>query len=105
FPLTIINCFSNSTHAKKMVNKVLPAPYRMPEKNNVSKLVRVAVMTSPYQQKRLRSLDEAVEENLLKELRHRHKANDAANRQATVIQTGNDYRLGPRVVSKFGDRH
>ena len=77
----------------------------MPEENNVSKLVRVAVMTSPYLQKRLRSLDEAVEEKLLKELHHRHKANDAANRQATVIQTGNVYRLGPRVVSKFGGRH
>ncbi|MFP6771315.1 MAG: hypothetical protein VCE74_03100 [Alphaproteobacteria bacterium] len=46
-------------------------------------------MTSPYLQKRLRSLDEAVEEKLLKELRHRHKANDMANRQATVVQTDN----------------
>jgi len=61
-------------------------------------------MTSPYLQKRLRSLDEAVEDRLLKELRHRHKINDIANRRATIVQTGNVYCLGPRLVTKFGGR-
>jgi hypothetical protein len=76
----------------------------MPHVTNVSKLVSFAAMTSPYLQKRLRSIDEGVEDKLLKELRHRYKANDMANRRARIVQTGNVYRFGPRIVSKFGGR-
>jgi len=71
---------------------------------NVSKLVRFAAMTSPYLQKCLRSIDEAVEDKLFEELRHRYKANDMANHRARIVQTDNVYRFGPRIVSKFGAR-
>ena len=71
---------------------------------DVSKLVSFAAMTSPYLQKRLRSIVEAVEDKLHQELRHQYKANDMANRRARIVQTGNVFRFGPRVVSKFGGR-
>ena len=59
-------------------------------------------MTSPYLQQRLRSLDEAVEDRLLKDLRQLHKVNDIADKKATVVQTGNVYKFGSRIFSKFG---
>jgi LPS O-antigen subunit length determinant protein (WzzB/FepE family) len=71
---------------------------------DVSKLVSFTAMTSPYLQKRLRSIVEAVEDKLHQELRHQYKANDMANRRARIVQTGNVFRFGPRVVSKFGGR-
>ncbi len=59
-------------------------------------------MTSLYLQRRLRTLDEALEDRILKDLRLRHKLNDMANKKAEIVQTGNIYRFGQRVVSKFG---
>jgi hypothetical protein len=66
--------------------------------------VSFVIMTSPYLQRRLRSLDEAVEDRILKDLRRRHKINEIANRRATIVQTGNVYRFGPRVVTIFGNK-
>jgi len=71
---------------------------------DVSKLVSFTAMTSPYLQKRLRSIVEAVEDKLHQELRHQYKANDMANRRARIVQTGNVFRFGPRIVSKSGGR-
>ena len=71
---------------------------------DASKLVSFTAMTSPYLQKRLRSIVEAVEDKLHQELRHQYKANDMANCRARIVQTGNVFRFGPRVVSKFGGR-
>jgi len=51
-------------------------------------------MTSLYLQRRLRTLDEALEDKSLKALRLRHKINDIANKKATIVQTGNIYRFG-----------
>ncbi len=62
-------------------------------------------MTSPYLHMRLRSLDEARQDRLLKELRQRHKMNELANKKARLGRTdntGNVYRLGPRLITKLG---
>jgi hypothetical protein len=59
-------------------------------------------MTSLYLQRRLRSLDEALEDRSLTKLRLRHKINDIANKKARIVQTGNIYRFGSRLVTKFG---
>ncbi|MFP6748637.1 MAG: hypothetical protein VCD66_13695 [Alphaproteobacteria bacterium] len=61
-------------------------------------------MTSLYLQRRLRTLDEALEDKSLKALRLRHKINDIANKKATIVQTGNIYRFGSRLVTKFGEK-
>ena len=61
-------------------------------------------MTSPYLLRRLRSLDEAMEDRQFRNLRNRHKMIDLANRKAEVSRTDNVYRLGPRLVTKFGAR-
>ena len=66
--------------------------------------VSFVITTGPYLQRRLRSLDEAVEDRILKDLRRRHKINEIANRRATIVQTGNVYRFGPRVVTVFGNK-
>ena len=66
--------------------------------------VSFVTMTSPYLQRRLRSLDEAVEDRILKDLRRRHKINEITNKRATIVQTGNVYRFGPRVVTVFGNK-
>ena len=59
-------------------------------------------MTSPYLKNRLRSHDEAVEDKVLRDLRHRHKKIALANKEAELKQAENVFRLGSRLITKFG---
>ncbi|MBC8240478.1 MAG: hypothetical protein ISR50_02980 [Alphaproteobacteria bacterium] len=59
-------------------------------------------MSSPYLHRRLRTLDEAVEDRLLKDLSLRHKKNHLASKSASLKQADNVYRLGPRLTTKIG---
>ncbi len=61
-------------------------------------------MTSPYLQQRLRSLDEAEQDRLLKNLRNRHKSNEIANKKAKSVDGDNVHPLGPRLINGFGRR-
>jgi hypothetical protein len=58
-------------------------------------------MTSPYLELRLRSLDEAVEDKMLKDLGHRHKDIQLANKRAD-LKGENVFRLGRRLTTKIG---
>jgi|SaaInl4_135m_RNA_FD_contig_21_2398463_length_309_multi_6_in_0_out_0_1 hypothetical protein len=60
--------------------------------------------SSPYLQLPLRTLDEAVEDKLLKELSLRHRKNELASRTADLQQAENVYRLGPRLTTKIGSK-
>lgn len=61
-------------------------------------------MTSPFLQLRLRSLDEAVEDRMLRDLRKRHQKIKAANRKARLVEADNVYRLGPRFLTRIGSK-
>lgn len=58
-------------------------------------------MSSPYLHLRLRTLEEAVEDRLLRDLGRRHKVNQLVNKQASLKQADNVYRLGQRLTTKF----
>jgi hypothetical protein len=68
----------------------------------------ITFVISPYLNRRLRTYDEAEEDKSFNALRHRHKLNKIANKTADLAQasntTGNIYRFGPRLVTKFGGK-
>ena len=59
-------------------------------------------MTSPYLHLRLRTLDEALEDKVLKDLTLRYKKTQLASRRAGLKQADNVYRLGQRLTTRIG---
>ena len=59
-------------------------------------------MISPYLQRPLRSLSEAEDDRLFKELRNRHKTIKLANKKVELVQAENVYRFGARLLTKYG---
>ncbi len=58
-------------------------------------------MSSPYLHRRLRTIDEAVEDKMLRDLSLRHKKNHLASKSVNLKQVDNVYRLGPRLTTKI----